>query len=187
MALADNSLTTLDKLNIPLAESNPDEAEFLIAVASQVIENELNRGLQKKERQEEYAGHTGRRLYLNSWPVDSVADVKIDDRIIDDYVLKEKRGFLERSAGWSDEETFIEVTYTGGYILPGNDDRDLPVPLEMACILFVKFLYNNKLDDLRVQRETRGGLSKTFFADDDLPRIPKTVTLLINNYKRQLV
>jgi len=187
MALADLKLTTLDRLNIALAESDPEDAEFLISVASEVIKNELNRGIEKKERQEDYEGNSGRRLYLNSWPIDEILEVEINGETITDYKVNKKRGYLERSSGWRNSETTITIKYVGGFVLPGDENRDLPQPLEMACILLVQNLYNNQLADMRVQRETRGGLSKTYFSADDLPRVPKTIKLLIAKYKRQLV
>ena len=86
------------------------------------------------------------RLVLSRYPVDSSQSLSIvygaDDTVVasTDYRLWAADGILQPDSCWP--SCILTVSYTGGYYLPGDIDRDLPYDLEQAVIdLIVRRYY----------------------------------------------
>lgn len=80
----------------------------------------------------------------------------------------------------------IDVAYTGGYLLPDQEGRDLPYDLEGAAIDMVKLRYHSRLRDPSLKSETVDLMgSQTFWmpgqGDTD---IPETIRAVLDGYRR---
>src|SRR5690606_7857781 len=52
----------------------------------------------------------------------------------------------------------IVVTYGAGFLLPDDDDRDLPLDIERACIAIVKADYLGRTRDPNMRSDATDGL-----------------------------
>lgn len=196
-----NALTTLqtlkDELGIGAGENTHDDALGRLAgVATDLIEKFCKRTfLRGTVTSERVAGFGTPRLFLARTPVVSVTSVIIDGTTIDSttyYVEDDEQGSLFCSSCWdwtkpdpgprgfATEERKYLVTYVGGYYLPGHESRNLPFPIEEACIMAVvgRFRARGKytgLDAETVQGDTRA------WADFTLPAAARQ---LLEQYKR---
>ena len=178
------ALTTLDavKLHLGTKESSEDDALLnqLINQASADIESRCNRTLSRETRTNEtYDCTGGTRLYLDLYPIYSVASVTVDGETVTDYQVQSLAGYLDREDGWDGE---VKVTYTGGYLLepitgPPAIARDLPYDLEYACILWVSGAYNSRGSE-HLSDETIGPLKSVFW-----PEQP-AIKAIVNRYRR---
>jgi hypothetical protein len=130
----------------------PDDPVFdsLIDAASSSIVSFTRRDFARQAYTETLAGHGDIRLMLARTPVIAVSAVSRDGAIITDYSIDERdAGFLYRRGGWGwtaqcyqglsgsgrfldhgspmprQEEPQFSVTYTAGYILPGQHLRNV--------------------------------------------------------------
>lgn len=166
--LADNALTTVERLKLELGidqddTSQDDHLRMLINVVSGAIEAELNRDLGLAEVTELLSGYGRQRLNLRRFPIVDVDTATIDGVEVDDYkILPGELGQLWRKNGWPlsasrygdltiDADPFtadlnVEITYTGGYVLPkdatGQNPRTLPWVIEGACLRLAIDMHN---------------------------------------------
>lgn len=156
------------KLNIGLdldASDQDDRIASLIHAASSAIETYCNRVFARQTYIETVAGTDHPRLMVSHTPVQSITSIVCDSSPVVDYDLEDANsGVLYRDAGWLrgawigwdvesrvvplSEELNHTIEYEAGYLLPGQDDRDLPHDVEYACVLTVAHWY---------RKETRGG------------------------------
>jgi len=192
MELAENALTKPENLpdHLIIQLEKYSELERLINVATEKIENYCNREFKKDTRTEKYEGKYSNWLMLKNWPVHEVEWIKYHGEEIDDYEVNEN-GQIFRSSSWkksgADQKYNIEVKYEAGFILPGEENRDLPVQIEQACILLVKNLLQRMQRDFDVQRKNLPDISETYFGPDDQEELPTPIKSLLSDYKRQLV
>lgn len=155
-------LTTLkavkEELGIPEDEGSQDNyIERMITAASGAIARYCDRQFARRTVMESVPGRDTPTVYLSLTPIVDIESVEIGGVEVDPggYTVDHpNEGALRRFGGvwpWSgrmirfieaervagSEVPNITVTYTGGYILPGDDDRDLPYELELACIMAV--------------------------------------------------
>lgn len=108
----------------------------------------------------------------------------------DEYSLDASTGVLLRlndsghSIYWPSSR--IDVAYTGGYLLPDQESRDLPEDLEGAVIDMVKLRFYARLRDPSLKSETVDLMgSQTFWmpgsGDTD---IPETIRAVLDGYRR---
>lgn len=173
-------LTMLDRLKGLLgAETWGDEMLTLqIASASAAIENYCRRSFKKQSYTERVNGYaTSRYINLRNYPIHRVTQIAIKSEydIFDD-------GRLYCAAGWPAGERNIEVSYIGGYVLPGDatadEPRTLPEPLELACLLLIQMM----LRDPAVRSERVGNINVTYADFDADGRLPGPVAALVAPY-----
>ena len=96
---------------------------ILIPAASAAICRELTFDLARQRYREGFAGRGRQTLTLSCRPVDrDSVSVTIDDAEVSDWTFR-PTGDLWRQSRWGRggcEEETSEVTYTGGYLLPGD-------------------------------------------------------------------
>ena len=163
-------LTTLETVKSDLGIANTEFDAFLtrkIKAVSEKIERFCNRKFREQEYTEIRKGNYSRNLVLTYYPIINVEYVKVNDSDIEDYEIFEREGILYRKNGlWSPEslkvgisndpltENYnIEVKYTAGYVLPGEDNRNLPYDLEEAAIEAVKAEYYQRNDNVNIESE----------------------------------
>lgn len=187
------ALTTISAVNLHLfgaTTGTSDDALLtqLINQASDDIAGRCNRTLTRETRTaEKYTGDGGTKLYLDLYPVFSVAAVTVDGEAVTDYTINAKAGMLERENGW-DYDAEILVTYTGGYLLTtipavtgppavAEIPRDLPHNLEYAAILWVAGAYNSRGSE-HLSDEAIGPLKSVFWAEQP------AIKAVVDKYRR---
>jgi len=181
------ALTTLSAVNLHLfgaTTGTSDDALLtqLINQASDDIASRCNRTLTRETRTaEKYTGDGGTKMYLDLYPVYSVATVTIDGEAVTDYTITAKSGLLEREDGW-DYDAEILVTYVGGYLLtdvtgPPAVPRDLPHDLERAAIVLTAYM-RGAAGNEALKREKIGAYESEFAEE------PPAIERVIRRYRR---
>ncbi|WP_405131894.1 phage gp6-like head-tail connector protein [Paenibacillus sp. FSL H8-0317] len=157
-------LTTVEKLQKNMPDEDPDYLAMIIAAASQAIEEYCNRSFKKQAYTEILSGvNPSKYLNLRNYPIHEVTSMHIEG-----YTVLEE-GRLFRQSGWPAGENNISVQYIGGYVLPSDateeEPRTLPMPLELACILYCQTL----LRDPGIKSERVGSISVTYGDQNGLP------------------
>ncbi len=162
MGLADNALTTLERLKQfnGIAETDVSQdfkLEFLINSASQEIENILGRKLQKSRYIEKVKGNNRLTIQVKNYPLLDVESIriKINGLIVNESGYSyDESGIIEGVRPWGDmglchgisnfmvQQSYnIEVIYTAGYVLPKDETeenpRTLPYDIEAAIFTMV--------------------------------------------------
>ncbi|WP_340004428.1 phage gp6-like head-tail connector protein [Paenibacillus sp. FSL K6-0276] len=177
-------LTTVDRLQKAMGiQGDSLEEEMLqiqIAASSQAIENYCKRSFKLQSYTERHSGNS-RSSYINlrNYPVKSIEQVVIPGKTVGEYeVLDEGRVFCP--SGWPAGEQNINVTYTAGYVLPGDETEDnprtLPEVLELACLFHAQLMLRTP----GVTAERVGDISVNYSAESE--GMPPTVVALISPY-----
>lgn len=136
-------------------------------------------------------------LTLNRYPVSAVASVTVDDVAIDStlYRLDAKTGLLYRldasgyPCGWCFCKSIV-IAYTGGYVLPGANGRDLPFGIEGGCIDLVQSFWQGRGRDPSVKSEEIPGVRTVQYwvgSIGEEGELPPSVQAKIAPYRRPLV
>jgi hypothetical protein len=103
-------------------------------------------------------------------PVVAVASVEVDGALLDaaSYELDAGAGILYRlndmdRTGWNARS--LVVSYTAGYLLPGQSGRDLPADVERAARLMVTAAYLARGRDPMLRSESVQGVSAASYLD----------------------
>ena len=112
-----------------------------------------------------------RSIMLSRWPVASVVSVTAAGTALGPELFYADlqagtlalRGETSGFTLWPAGETVI--TYTTGYVLPGDEDRTLPHDVERAAILMVRSAWHAMARDPSIRSEESAGVSTfTYFA-----------------------
>ncbi|WP_010500652.1 hypothetical protein [Paenibacillus elgii] len=175
-------LATLERLKGLLQEEHgQDELSLHLMAASQAIESFCKRSFRKQQYTERMSGYKSDYINLRNFPVASVESLTGQTGEITDYeILSEGR--LYRRNGWPIGKHNIQVTYTGGYVLPGDatpdNPRTLPESIELACLFLAKTTFSGQLG---VAGERFGDYSVTYIVKDGF-ELPGAVISLISPY-----
>ena len=178
-------LTTIEavkeQLCIPTDDTSQDNMlERMIKAATDAIEAECRRDFEKQEYEESYYVDSF-KIILQGYPVDTIAEIKLDDKEVTDYALNKNKGFVV-APNRENFQGHFEVKYTAGYILPGENNRDLPHDIENACITLAVEQYNiqgaagikmENVDQLRIQ-----------YSEQDMPKAVKRVIERHKDWRR---
>lgn len=170
LALADNALTTLDRMKLMLGLSDiADErtdtiVTLLINRASSWIERQTGRHLGRQSYRQWYDADGQQELVTLEYPIIKVEYIKEDGKLVDptryDYTQTSNVGVIYRDEGWLKAgyrhglaydivapKRVIEVSYTAGYVLPKDatedDPQTLPADLEGLLWDIVSLTYTN--------------------------------------------
>lgn len=168
--LADNALTTLERMKIMLGlpnvsdERNDFIIEMLINKASSSVERQIGRNLKKQKYVEKHYADGQQELVTKEYPITEVIYIKENGELIApqlyDYKQQGNIGVIYKDTGWlnagyrkglSYDKVFstknIEVCYVAGYTLPkdATDDelQTLPADLEGLIWGMVAQAYTN--------------------------------------------
>ena len=105
-------------------------------------------------------------LILSRTPVATIVSVVQDGVTLDPsaYALDAGSGLL-RALFWAWSARSTEVTYAGGYLLPGQNGRDLPFDLERACLDRAITRYHSSGRDRTIKSEMTVGVGSVSYAD----------------------
>ncbi|TQR29397.1 phage head-tail connector protein [Brevibacillus brevis] len=181
-------LTTIDKakslLGIPADdETDNGQLALYLAAATSAIETYCRRSFRLQEyKDRKHDGVRGKDLLLEGYPIVQVSKVQIDGVDVSDYETVAEKGILFRRDGWKASDRQITLTYTAGYVLPGDatpeKPQTLPESLELACVLFCQTLMRTP----GVTSERVGDLAVSYANDGE--GLPAAVKSLVNPYKR---
>lgn len=168
--LADNALTTLERMKLMLGLSDIEDERtdtivtLLINRASSWIERQTGRHLGKRSYRQWYDADGQQELVVLEYPIISVEYVKEQGNVVDpslyDYVQSGDVGVIYRDDGWLKAgyrkglaydiiapKRVIEVSYTAGYVLPkdatDDDPQTLPADLEGLLWDIVSQIYTS--------------------------------------------
>jgi hypothetical protein len=159
-----------------------------IGAYSDRFDRECNRKFARQTNAIEEFPADALEICPSAWPIESVSsfDVKTNEAegwqsITPDYLLRNNCVIsLECAAGSRFQQA--RVTYTGGYVLPGDTvgagQTPLPNDIEQACVEQVAYWFQNR-DSLGVLSATTGSGSK-LVQGDLLPG----VTAVLQKYTR---
>ena len=133
-------------------------------------------------------------ILLRRYPVASIVSVTVDDIAVDsdEYRLDGDSGILYRldasgypCAWWSCKS--IVVVYAGGYLLPGETNRNLPPALESAAVDLVSSYWSSRGRDATVKAEDVPGLGRVEYwvgAVGESGELPPSVVTKISPFRR---
>ncbi|HEV7455917.1 MAG TPA: hypothetical protein VGN96_04010 [Roseococcus sp.] len=187
-----SALVLLDvvKADLGLAgtfDQDPWLASEIIA-ASATIARHCDRVWGRATVQETFraVGHDREALLLSRCPVVAVASVLVDGTALapEGFEVDAEAGILYRldgdeRRGW--RARAVVVTYTAGYLLPGQAGRDLPADVERAARLLVTAAYEARGRDPMLRSESVQGVGAVSYLDpragaEDMP--PQAAALL---------
>lgn len=177
----------------------------LLRQASDTIETLCDRRFERRTLTETFAQplwpRTSRTLLLAAWPVIGDAVVTLAGTVLasTEYVLDADTGTLTRSSygigygsPWGyDWGGTVTVAYTGGYILPGEDDYTLPGDIERCCLELAMRNYHQSGRDPTLRSETVPGvIEQSWSAIDSVPTVsglPTDIALRLAAYARAVL
>ncbi len=191
-AATNTKLATLEAVKTELGISDASQDALLgllIDQASAAIVDHCGRPFARETYKETVPGYGSNRLMLSRTPIISVASVVADSEVIVDYLIENPdAGILYRKVGWrwtpplgwnityypvaGQEELLFAVTYTAGYVLPGDTGTPrLPQAVERACIETVKCWFLGRDRDPALASERFGDLQSNYIQIEGLPPI----------------
>jgi hypothetical protein len=170
-------------LDIPTGSGDAAQLGLQIEVASQIIEDYLDRKIKSQAVIEIFDGRRDNRLILKQWPVTAITDVRFDSAsdfsdpttIVDSstYRLVNAQEIVNLYGSWPIGYQNIKVSYTAGY-------NPIPASIRNACLQLIEYL-----EDRRIQRDigntskSKGGESVSL-----VESIPKFIVDQLEPYKR---
>lgn len=197
------ALTTLATLKAELGvtgSSQDTRLSGLIRQVSDAIETFCDRRFQRRTLTH-IVLQPNRTIYLTAWPVVSIASIT-DNGVAwtsDDYTLDADEGIIKRTlygVGYGspcgyDFWSSLSITYTGGYILPGEEGADLPGDLERACLDLASRYFHGGGRDPALRSETVPGvIEQSWSAVDSIATVgglPLDVARSLSGYKRAIL
>lgn len=181
------ALTTAEAVKAELG-SQPASALMrlpgLLEQASSLIVGYIGREIARATVKDSFYGHHFRRasLVLSRLPVVTVTSVTAEGAAQDMSTID-----LDAHAGVLHAHgRTIEVTYTGGYLLPGQVGRDLPYSIERACIDTVLALWHRSgRGDPMIRSESVDGIGSTQYLDPasgSAAAMPPTATAALDPF-----
>lgn len=178
--------------HFPIPESDTSEDEnitFLLEVASGAIETYCKRTFAKQQYTQQLDGSGTKRILLSNFPIHSVESLTFNDEPLTGYEILSETGVLFKKETWPKGDLNIEVSYTAGYITPEmttvEEPQTLPKPLELACILFAKQMFDGTFG---IKIERLGDHHVEYAISEETAKsLPPTVIALISPYARRLV
>lgn len=160
MSLNSNALVTVatvkTHLDIPGADVSQDaKIELLINMASERIEQYLDRKLIYQQHTERVDGRASDRIMLKHYPAEKPTQL-FDDPGWDfltqidagEYDIENAGVLVLRSGKFQRANLNVKVVYNAGYqsiVAPGAGPQ-LPSDLQYACLLFIEWMYQMRAD-----------------------------------------
>lgn len=144
------ALTTRDrvKLELGLTDTSADAwIDAKVVEVSDLIATHCRRAFGRTVVLETFRrgrGHASLETVLKGWPVSAIATVSEGDDALEptEWLLDASTGILRRvdeageTVAWSGD--VLAVTYTYGWLLPGQVGRDLPGDIEAAAVAQIR-------------------------------------------------
>lgn len=158
--------------------ADDDLLALLIPAASSAIETYCNRKFVRAEYTERVSVRQAEFILLRNYPLETVASIGGDTNLAD-YDIDKEKGVISKK-GWCSSEP-VSVTYTAGYVLPGEPAIEgaavLPADIEYGCVLFLQKLQR----DPGVTAERVGDISVSYAQDG--AKMSGAVQALVTPYR----
>jgi hypothetical protein len=167
-----------DYIGLPSTETAKDNLlNAIIEGVSRFFESEIHRNLELQEYTEIIDGDDSDTIILKQFPVTEVDYIKIDNAEIDleteqaypiSLYIDKESGILERSSGWNGGFKNIEVKYSAGFTLPGEEsgaDYTLPEDIILAAKRLSARVYEKRTAEGISSAEN---ISYKDFVDEDI-------------------
>jgi hypothetical protein len=185
-------LTTIDAMNREIGNTSGDNSFTfsLIDAASSVVSDLCNRvfGRETVEQKIRLVRPTD-VIILRRCPVVEVASITLDGEALttDEYEINSENGLLHRLSGdrrgawpWG----LIVITYTGGYLLPGQTNCNLPARVERATLELARTMWHSsRRDPLLRSEEIPSVISATYTTSENAAEIPPSVIGLLEGLR----
>jgi len=177
----------------------------LLRQASDAIEELCDRRFERRTLTETFPPvswpRASRTLYLSAWPVVGSIAITFDGiaAAVTDYVLDIEQGTIKQGnygvgygSPWGyDWGGTVIVTYTGGYILPGNEDADLPGDVERCALdLAMRWFHGGGRDPTLRSEVVPGVIEQSWSAIDSVPTIgglPADIAQRLSSRRRAIL
>lgn len=144
-----------------------------LSEASEAIATHCNRAFGRTVVNEQFRLRADRdSLILTGYPVASIATVMDGDEELDEYEWEAdyRTGLLYRLDGYGNRSCWIAgevvVTYTYGWVLPGESGRDLPADIESAVLIQIKGdWFSRKRDPMVKEVEVPDVIRRAYWVD----------------------
>lgn len=176
------NLTTIPDVKAALGVSSSrfdKTIERLIEAATNAIEEFVMHVYARQTYSETLAGSAHPVLLVTHVPIVGTPTVVCDSSPITDFIVQDaEAGSLYRELGWAvrawvgwdteprerqgTSQLNYTITYEAGYIMPGEEDRDLPKQIEQACVETVVAWYRGQRRDPAVKSKKVGDLALTY-------------------------
>ncbi|WP_377847222.1 hypothetical protein [Bosea sp. UC22_33] len=170
-AATSTRLTTVDAVRadcgITLDQASDSDVERWIDQQSAAIVGWLGRPLALETVRETLLERSSTdMLALARFPIVDIASLTVNGTPIDEdgYAVNRAAGLLYRRSPtrclfWPHGETVI--TYSAGYVLPGEAGRTLPHDIERATLLLIRYGWLAQSRDPSIRSETEDGVGAT--------------------------
>lgn len=173
------------KTRLGLEQTDTDDDAILggmLAHCSARFERECNRTFERQEDcTEEFEGHSS-ELRPSRYPVESVGGFHLKSNETDGFqelsgvsYLLRRKCVISLPQPLGSEDQVLQVTYTGGYVLPGTEPEDgqtaLPDDIREACVEQVVYWYQRKNQLGLTSVSGEGGSIQNFSSLDLLPHV----------------
>ena len=180
----------------------------MIAVASAAIDSYCNQKFHYQEAIEEKLASAGSHILMVSrTPLVAISSITYDGAGVQasDYEIYDNKagliyghygclhtGHRQRSLSMPhgpNPRKLYTVTYSGGYKLPGDAERDLPYDIEQACLELVKSYYRAPTSP-DIKREEVPDVYSVEYRDTSASQVagmPSQVASMLNPYKRGII
>jgi uncharacterized phiE125 gp8 family phage protein len=164
-AASHQRLATVAALKAELGISGTDKDTALEAVLDRVsaaIATYCGRVFAREQVRETLVHRiTPREILLSRYPVVSLDSVTLDDATVEvsDYTLDKDVGHIfAGTLGTAGSR--IVLTYTAGYVLPEDEDANLPDDIQQAALTAAKSLYRSSDRDPTLKAEETEGVGR---------------------------
>lgn len=203
---ATDGLTTVSRVAVQLGVTNETDVFLLssfINEATAMIERYCGRKFKQETITTKFAGNGERYIFLDRLPVNSITSITHDGQTVpsSDYEISNaETGEIFNRYGWIEtvaksstvsrpdvtfsEEKLYSISYSGGYILPGNASRSLPYDLERACVELVKSMFSQRKNDPSVTKQSLSGVASVEYGSGQgAANMPSSVVAILDNYR----
>jgi hypothetical protein len=213
-ALVTDGITTISRVALVLALSGTSTDSTIINLlgvemirrATDAVQSYLGYPIKEQEHVENVAGFPGNILMVGNLPIKEIDSIELDGVVIDSTryrIHNAKAGLIWLDDGVVDTVTrrndlsfssyanngnkLYQVTYTAGWILPGNAGRNLPYDIENAGLEYIKLLANSPSNP-NIKSESLDGVYDVTYQDqangDNIgTSLPKSIADMLNPYK----
>jgi hypothetical protein len=197
-------LTTVERVQSDLGITGSEtEIETAISEASSRIEAELGYHLALEVVVETFRpvnGYSyGSAVLLERTPVVEINSITVDGTVLAeaDWDLQPENGrVIWLSAGmstWWRFSSALAVAYSGGWVMPGEEDRTLPPAIEAAAVAYVRSVWSSRQagDSMLRAVEIPGVIRREYYSSNraggESTLLPPDVASMLAPFKRMRV
>ena len=198
-AAAIKKLTTLDRVKAELGVSGAADDAYLGALINEVstaVATWCRRCFARETVRQVFRLETARRsLALARWPNITINAISIGDTDFSPVEFEaDDSGLLYRLDASGNRTDWcrgrVTVEYDAGYVLPGEEDRDLPQDIERAALMLIKADWYARDRDPLIRTDATEGIGSTAYQVGGFRTVsgfPPEVEGLLSGYRAVII